>query len=107
MKRIARIGDGWMPQMPPNERARELVDQLRADVRAAGRAEDASRRVWVLARSATRQDGSPLRAAGATWGRRTSTSTQWAPTIPTSASTWMRCAGRRSPSRRSAKRLSE
>ncbi len=41
MKRIARIGDGWMPQMPPNERARELVEQLRVDVRAAGRAEDA------------------------------------------------------------------
>jgi probable F420-dependent oxidoreductase len=37
MKRIARIGDGWMPQMPPNERARELVEQLRADGRAAGR----------------------------------------------------------------------
>jgi probable F420-dependent oxidoreductase len=41
MKRIARIGDGWMPQMPPHERARELVEQLRADVRVAGRAEDA------------------------------------------------------------------
>jgi probable F420-dependent oxidoreductase len=40
MKRIARIGDGWMPQMPPNERARELVEQLRVDVHAAGRAED-------------------------------------------------------------------
>ncbi|HEY7091647.1 MAG TPA: LLM class F420-dependent oxidoreductase [Ktedonobacterales bacterium] len=41
MKRIARIGDGWMPQMPPNERARELVEQLRADIRAAGRPESA------------------------------------------------------------------
>jgi probable F420-dependent oxidoreductase len=41
MKRIARIGDGWMPQMPPNERAYELVEQLRADVRAAGRPESA------------------------------------------------------------------
>lgn len=41
MKRIARIGDGWMPQMPPNERARELVEGLRADIRAAGRAEAA------------------------------------------------------------------
>lgn len=41
MKRIARIGDGWMPQMPPNERARELVEKLHADVRAAGRAEGA------------------------------------------------------------------
>lgn len=41
MRRIARMGDGWMPQMPPNERARELVEQLRADIRAAGRSEDA------------------------------------------------------------------
>ena len=41
MKRIARIGDGWMPQMPPNERARERVEGLRADIRAAGRADDA------------------------------------------------------------------
>src|SRR5262245_51784152 len=41
MKRIARIGDGWMPQMPPNERARALVAQLRADTRTAGRPEDA------------------------------------------------------------------
>jgi probable F420-dependent oxidoreductase len=41
MKRIARIGDGWMPQMLPNERAHELVEQLRADVRAAGRPESA------------------------------------------------------------------
>jgi probable F420-dependent oxidoreductase len=41
MKRIARIGDGWMPQMTPNERARELVEQLRADVHAAGRPADA------------------------------------------------------------------
>jgi hypothetical protein len=29
-----------MPQMPPNDRARELVEQLRGDVHAAGRAED-------------------------------------------------------------------
>jgi probable F420-dependent oxidoreductase len=41
MKRIARIGDGWMPQMPPNERARTLVGQLRTDVLAAGRTESA------------------------------------------------------------------
>jgi probable F420-dependent oxidoreductase len=40
MKRIARLGDGWMPQMPPNDRARELVTQLREYTRAAGRAED-------------------------------------------------------------------
>jgi probable F420-dependent oxidoreductase len=40
MKRIARIGDGWMPQMPPNDHARALVAQLRADTHAAGRSED-------------------------------------------------------------------
>jgi probable F420-dependent oxidoreductase len=41
MRRIARIGDGWMPQMTPNERAHELVEQLRVDVHAAGRSADA------------------------------------------------------------------
>jgi len=41
MKRIGRLGDGWMPQMPPNDRARELVAQLRDYTRAAGRPEDA------------------------------------------------------------------
>jgi probable F420-dependent oxidoreductase len=41
MKRIARIGDGWMPQMTPGERARALVEQLRADVHAAGRSANA------------------------------------------------------------------
>jgi probable F420-dependent oxidoreductase len=41
MKRIGRLGDGWMPQMPPHDRARELVAQLRDYTRAAGRPEDA------------------------------------------------------------------
>jgi probable F420-dependent oxidoreductase len=41
MKRIARIGDGWMPQTPPNDDARELVGKLRDAARAAGRSENA------------------------------------------------------------------
>ena len=41
IERIARIGDGWMPQMPPNERARELIGKLRDATRAAGRPEGA------------------------------------------------------------------
>ena len=41
IERIGRTGDGWMPQMPPNERARELVERLQADTRAAGRPEGA------------------------------------------------------------------
>jgi probable F420-dependent oxidoreductase len=58
MKRIARIGDGWMPQMPPNERARELVEQLSADVRAAGRPESA---VGIEARLGLSQIGNEAR----------------------------------------------
>ena len=41
IERIARIGDGWMPQTPPNARARELIGKLRDATRAAGRSDDA------------------------------------------------------------------
>jgi probable F420-dependent oxidoreductase len=37
MERIARLGDGWFPQMPPGQRARELMDALRRAVSEAGR----------------------------------------------------------------------
>jgi probable F420-dependent oxidoreductase len=37
MERIARLGDGWFPQMPPGRRAEELMDALRRAVDAAGR----------------------------------------------------------------------
>jgi probable F420-dependent oxidoreductase len=41
IQRIGRLGDGWMPQMPPNERARELIELLRGVTRTAGRPADA------------------------------------------------------------------
>jgi len=41
IERIGRIGDGWMPQMPPNERARELTGKIRDAARTAGRPEEA------------------------------------------------------------------
>jgi probable F420-dependent oxidoreductase len=41
IERIGRLGDGWMPQMPPNERARALIELLRDATRSAGRAADA------------------------------------------------------------------
>jgi probable F420-dependent oxidoreductase len=37
LQRVARIGDGWLPQMPPGERAREMMDSLRRYVLEAGR----------------------------------------------------------------------
>ncbi|MBV9788474.1 MAG: LLM class F420-dependent oxidoreductase [Chloroflexi bacterium] len=37
LERTARIGDGWFPQMPPDETAREAVQRLRAYAEAAGR----------------------------------------------------------------------
>jgi probable F420-dependent oxidoreductase len=41
IERIGRLGDGWMPQMPPNQRAHELVERLHGATRAAGRPESA------------------------------------------------------------------
>lgn len=37
LERTARIGDGWFPQMPPDQTAREAVQRLRAYAEAAGR----------------------------------------------------------------------
>jgi probable F420-dependent oxidoreductase len=37
LRRIARLGDGWFPQMRPDERARDMVQQLREYTREAGR----------------------------------------------------------------------
>jgi probable F420-dependent oxidoreductase len=41
IERVARVGDGWLPQLPPNDRARALLDRLRGEIGIAGRrAED-------------------------------------------------------------------
>ena len=37
LERVARLGDGWFPQMPPNDRAKEMIDLLHRHVEAAGR----------------------------------------------------------------------
>jgi probable F420-dependent oxidoreductase len=37
MDRVARLGDGWFPQMPPNDQARRMIDLLHRHVEAAGR----------------------------------------------------------------------
>jgi alkanesulfonate monooxygenase SsuD/methylene tetrahydromethanopterin reductase-like flavin-dependent oxidoreductase (luciferase family) len=36
LRRVAALGDGWFPQMPP-ERAREAIERLHAYAREAGR----------------------------------------------------------------------
>jgi probable F420-dependent oxidoreductase len=41
LRRVARMGDGWFPQMPPNEQARALMEALRGYIREAGRPENA------------------------------------------------------------------
>lgn len=41
LRRIGRIADGWFPQMAPDERARQMVEQIYAAARAAGRPERA------------------------------------------------------------------
>ncbi|HEX5439671.1 MAG TPA: LLM class F420-dependent oxidoreductase [Ktedonobacterales bacterium] len=37
LRRVARIGDGWFPQMSPNDHARALMEALRGYIREAGR----------------------------------------------------------------------
>lgn len=37
LQRVARLGDGWFPQMPPDDRAKAAVEQLRAFAVEAGR----------------------------------------------------------------------
>jgi probable F420-dependent oxidoreductase len=37
LRRIARIGDGWFPWIPPNEETRATIERLHAYARAAGR----------------------------------------------------------------------
>jgi probable F420-dependent oxidoreductase len=41
IRRAARLGDGWFPQSPPNERMRESVALLRRSIADAGRPRDA------------------------------------------------------------------
>jgi hypothetical protein len=41
IRRAALLGDGWMPQLPPNDQMREQVAQLRTIQREAGRPDDA------------------------------------------------------------------
>jgi alkanesulfonate monooxygenase SsuD/methylene tetrahydromethanopterin reductase-like flavin-dependent oxidoreductase (luciferase family) len=41
LRRVARIGDGWFPQMSPNDHARGLMETLRGYIREAGRGESA------------------------------------------------------------------
>jgi probable F420-dependent oxidoreductase len=41
LRRMAHLADGWLPQRRPDEKARLMLDQLRAYTRAAGRPEDA------------------------------------------------------------------
>lgn len=37
LRRVARLGDGWFPQMPPNDQARDMVARLGEYTREAGR----------------------------------------------------------------------
>lgn len=37
LQRVARLGDGWLPQMPPGEKAQQMMDALRRYVAEAGR----------------------------------------------------------------------
>ena len=37
MRRVGRVGDGWYPQGPPDERKRDMIEKVRGYAREAGR----------------------------------------------------------------------
>jgi probable F420-dependent oxidoreductase len=37
LRRVARIGDGWFPQLPPDEKAREAIEKIHQYARELGR----------------------------------------------------------------------
>jgi probable F420-dependent oxidoreductase len=41
LQRAARLADGWFPQRPPDEKARQMIERLRGYLREAGRREGA------------------------------------------------------------------
>lgn len=40
LERVGRLADGWFPQLPPNDKARDMLDKLRDYTRQAGRDPD-------------------------------------------------------------------
>jgi len=59
LRRAGEIGDGWFPQMAPDERAREAIARLHAHARAAGRNPSAIGIEARLNYGATRPDDWP------------------------------------------------
>ena len=41
LRRLARLGDGWFPLLPPDEKCRAVIDKIRVYTRDAGRESDA------------------------------------------------------------------
>ena len=37
LRRLARLGDGWFPQLPPDEKCRAAIEKITAYAREAGR----------------------------------------------------------------------
>ena len=53
LHRVARLGDGWFPQGPPDDRMRESVERLRIYIKEAGR--DPAPSVGIEARMNARE----------------------------------------------------
>ncbi|MEO8285421.1 MAG: LLM class F420-dependent oxidoreductase [Chloroflexota bacterium] len=65
LRRTARLGDGWFPQMAPNDAAREVIAKLRAYTAEAGRDPDA---MGIDARISLKTDSPDIwRAATEAW----------------------------------------
>ena len=65
IKRAARLGDGWMPIMPPNEIGRAKLDQFRSHLKTFGRdPADAPVEIWLRADT---MDPDAWGADAATW----------------------------------------
>jgi probable F420-dependent oxidoreductase len=64
LRRVARLGDGWLPQSSPNDRSRQMVERLRAYTREAGRDESAVRIQARLELTRASEDHWPAFALG-------------------------------------------
>ena len=66
MRRVARLGDGWLPYNLPVQQAAGVIAELNAMTRDAGRDPDALRIIKIIYSNATLDDMKRYRDAGVT-----------------------------------------
>ncbi len=66
LRRIARLADGWLPELPPDDNARRAVARLHTYARAAGR-DPAAIGIEPLLRTANKPEAQWVADATAWW----------------------------------------